>query len=107
MLTKHLSQPSLTLTSIARASGLALLAAMAVAAAEPSSASTVQVPSAGLAMVGSTDISAARRHHQAKHASPRNAYGSYAGGAGGFVPQSSNAGSYGYGYGDNSRNQTW
>lgn len=103
MLTMNLSMPS-----IGRASGLALLAAVAIGAAQPSAAiaATAQAPSVShIVVVTSTDIGAARRHRQVRQTSPRDAYGSYVSGAGGVATPSYPG--YGYGVGDNSRGQTW
>jgi hypothetical protein len=105
MLTKNLS-----LQSITRSSGLALLAVVAFGAAQPSAAVAAQLAAPSVSQSAaevSTDFSAARRHRQVRQASPRNAYGSYVGGAGAFTTQSRSGYSYGYGVGDNSRGQTW
>jgi hypothetical protein len=100
MSTKRLVRQSI------RASGFALLAGIAIGAAQPAAAS---VPGHAQsitqsAAVTSTDISAARRTRQVRRTSPRDAYGSYLGGGGGV---SQTYPRYGYGVGDNSRNQTW
>jgi hypothetical protein len=103
MLTTNFPMPS-----IVRASGLALLAAVAIGAAQPSAAiaATAQTPSISQSVtVAPTDISAARRHRQARKTSPREAYGSYVGVVGGGATASYPG--YGYGVGDNSRGQTW
>jgi hypothetical protein len=108
-----MSTKKLTLPSIIRASGLASLVVIAVGATQPAVAASapaylqwVSAPAA----VTSTDISAARKNRQVRRTSPRDAYGSYVGGgsyvgAPGGVSQSYPG--YGYGVGDNSRNQTW
>lgn len=102
-----MSTKKLTLPSIIRASGLASLVVIAVGAAQPAVAASAPAYPQSIsapAAVTSTDISAARKNRQVRRASPRDAYGSYVGGAGG-VSQSYPG--YGYGVGDNSRNQTW
>jgi hypothetical protein len=102
-----MSTKSLACQSIIRASGLALLAGIAVGAAQPAAAASVPGHTQSItqsAAVTSTDISAARRTRQARRTAPRDAYGSYVGGAGGVSPSYPG---YGYGVGDNSRNQTW
>ncbi|MDR6660450.1 hypothetical protein AB7828_08730 [Tardiphaga sp. 215_C5_N2_1] len=108
-----MSTKKLTLASIIRASGLATLVGIAISGAQPAVAASapaypqsIRAPIA----VASTDISAARKNRQVRRASPRDAYGSYLGGGsyvggGGGVSQSYPG--YGYGVGDNSRNQTW
>jgi hypothetical protein len=102
-----MSTKKLTLASIIRASGLATLVGIAVSAAQPAVAASAPAHPQSISQpvaVTSTDISAARRNRQVRSASPRDAYGSYVGGSGG-VSQSYLR--YGYGVGDNSRNQTW
>jgi hypothetical protein len=108
-----MSTKKLTLASIIRASGLATLVGIAIGGAQPAVAASApaypQSISAPIA-VASTDISAARKNRQVRRASRRDAYGSYLGGGsyvggGGGVSQSYPG--YGYGVGDNSRNQTW
>ncbi|MGM4922838.1 hypothetical protein AB8A31_08020 [Tardiphaga sp. 804_B3_N1_9] len=108
-----MSTKKLTLPSIIRASGLASLVVIAVGAAQPAVAASapayprwISAPAA----VTSTDISAARKTRQVRRASPRAAYGSYVGGdsyVGGAGGVSQSYPGYGYGVGDNSRNQTW
>lgn len=87
-----------------RIAGLGIVAALAVGMATPSFAAETASGVSAVHQAAATDISAARRQHRARHASPRDAYGSYVGGASGVAPQSQN---FGYGVGDNSRNQTW
>ena len=108
-----MSTKKLTLPSIIRASGLASLVVIAVGAAQPAVAASAPAYLQSInasAVVTSTDISAARKNRQVRRASRRDAYGSYLGGGsyvggGGGVSQSYPG--YGYGVGDNSRNQTW
>ncbi len=81
---------------------LALLAATTVVTVEPARAKPLAPTHADNAV---TDLSAARRHHRVQRSTVRDAYGSYvvdeaARGAPSPLP-------YGYGVGDNSRNQTW
>ena len=108
MSTKQLSSRPIGGLSIALGA-LALLAAVAITA--PSSAAhaatvDAQVGQHGIMMA--IDIGAARRQRPVqRHSSPRNGYGSYVGGEGSFATQSRPAPAYGYGVGDNSRNQTW
>lgn len=85
-----------------RASALALFATVAITATEPASAAPAKVTATTSA---STDLSAARRHHQAQRKTVRNAYGAYVGGASAAPTQTWN--NYGNGVGDNSRGQTW
>jgi len=85
-----------------RASALALFATLAITATAPALAAPAKV--AGMTSA-STDLSAARRHHQAQRKTVRNAYGAYVGGAPAAPSQTWN--NYGNGSGDNSRNQTW
>ncbi len=85
-----------------RAGALALFATFAVAATEPALAAPAKTAAVS---ASATDLSAARRHHQAQRKSVRNAYGAYVGGASAAPAQTWN--SYGNGVGDNSRNQTW
>lgn len=84
------------------ASALALFATLALTAAEPASAASAK---ASVIHSSTTDVSAARRHHQVQRRSVRNAYGAYVGGAAAAPVQTWN--NYGNGSGDNSRNQTW
>lgn len=87
------------------AGAFALFATVAVAAVQPASAagSTRTTPSVSQS---TTDLSAARRHHQVQpRRSVRDAYGAYVGGPAAAPAQTWN--SYGNGVGDNSRNQTW
>jgi hypothetical protein len=98
---------SFSLRTILRAGAVATFAIFAVGTSRPAAAAAPRAPVVDQrATAVPTDISAARRQHHARARSPRDAYGSYVGGAGGAAPQTS-SGSYGYGYGDNSRNQTW
>jgi predicted lipid-binding transport protein (Tim44 family) len=102
MLTKKLA-----VQSIGRVGGLALLLGIAISAAEPAVAASAASHAQSITQAAdstSTDISAARRTRQARRPSPRDAYGSYVGGAGAVSPSYPR---YGYGVGDNSRNQTW
>ncbi|MGM4891411.1 hypothetical protein [Tardiphaga sp. 839_C3_N1_4] len=102
-----MSTKKLTLPSIIRASGFASLVVIAVGAAQPAVAASASVYPQWIgapAAVTSTDISAARKNRQVRRTFPRDAYGSYVGAPGG-VSQSYPG--YGYGVGDNSRNQTW
>lgn len=102
-----MSTKRLARQSIIRASGLALLAGIAIGAAQPAAAAPAPAYPQSIsppAAVTSTDISAARKNRQVRRTSPRDAYGSYVGGAGGV---SQTYPRYGYGVGDNSRNQTW
>lgn len=92
---------SITTLSL-RAAALALFATTAITATEPAFAASAKVTATTSA---STDLSAARRHHQAQRKSVRNAYGAYVGGAATTPTQSWS--NYGNGIGDNSRNQTW
>jgi hypothetical protein len=86
-----------------RAGALALFATFAVAATEPASAAPAKTASVS---ASATDLSSARRHHhQAQRKSVRNAYGAYVGGASAGPSQTWS--NYGYGSGDNARNQTW
>jgi hypothetical protein len=90
--------------------GVVAVMALSVIAPSGAMASTAaeQISNTGRAM---TDISSANRHHVHHHhsAAARAAYGSYIGGpvygsrsygGGGYAD-------YGYGVGDNDRNQTW
>ena len=80
---------------------LAILAVAALGFVEPASASA--------SANGATDVSAARRQHMARHGAVRrdeptirtfrNSMN--------FVGTPQGSESYGYGYGDNSHNQTW
>lgn len=102
-----MSTKKLTLPSIIRAGGLATLVGIVIGAAQPAVAASAPAYSQSIgspAAVASTDISAARKTRQVRRTSPRDAYGSYVGGAGGVSPSYPG---YGYGVGDNSRNQTW
>lgn len=89
-----------------RAGALALFATATLAASQPAAAAGTghAVPSVNQSV---TDLGAARRHHQAQpRRSVRDSYGAYVGGGGGAAPtQTWN--NYGYGNGDNTRNQTW
>jgi hypothetical protein len=103
-----MSTKNVSLQSIGRIGGLALLAAVAIGGAQPTAAvaASVDAPSVSSAVaLTSSDIGAARRHRQARRSSPRDAYGSYVGGASGVASPSYP--SYGYGVGDNSHGQTW
>jgi len=98
---------------------LALAAALALIAAIPSLAHAAPAPAKAApaksvvvkhayAQSMPTDFSsAARRHHQhyVVRNSVRNAYGAFVGGPVFAAPSYSSG--FGYGYGDNSRNQTW
>ncbi|MGM4928373.1 hypothetical protein [Tardiphaga sp. 619_E2_N8_5] len=100
-----MSTKKLTLPSIIRASGLASLVVIAVGAAQPAVAASAPAYPQSIsapAAVTSTDISAARKNRQVRRTSPRDAYGSYVG-----APGAQSYPGYGYGVGDNSRNQTW
>lgn len=106
-----MSTKKLTLPSIIRAGGLATLVGIIIGAAQPAVAASAPAYSQSIgspAAVASTDIGAARKTRQVRRTSPRDAYGSYrdsyVGGAGGVSPSYPG---YGYGVGDNSRNQTW
>lgn len=86
-----------------RAGAIALFATFALGATGPASAASAKVE---LAKPAATDVSAARRHHQAQPRRPvRDAYGAYVGGASAAPTQTWN--NYGNGVGDNARNQTW
>lgn len=86
-----------------RASALALFATFTIAATEPGLAASATPE---IAKSSTTDVSAARRHHQVQpRRSVRSAYGAYVGGASAAPAVSWN--NYGNGVGDNSRNQTW
>lgn len=84
------------------AAAFALLAATAVVAIEPARAQTVAPTRADN---GDMYVSAARRHHNMQRSTVRDAYGAYLGGAAAGPTQTWDG--YGYGVGDNSRNQTW
>lgn len=85
-----------------RAGALALFATLALAAAEPASAEPAKIATASSTR---SDVSAVRRHHHIPRSSVRDAYGAYVGNAAAEPGQTWNH--YGYGVGDNSRNQTW
>ncbi|MET0970926.1 MAG: hypothetical protein ABWY18_17140 [Tardiphaga sp.] len=81
--------------------GLAAVAILVIGTATPLLAAETR-SGAAIHQPAATDIGAARRQHRARSASPRNAYGSFSNGAG-----ATSSPGYGYGVGDNSRNQTW
>ena len=89
-----------------------VVAVMALLAVAPSgamaSATAEQINNSGCTM---TDISSANRHHHVHHhhSAARAAYGSYIGGPVYGYPSYGGGGyaDYGYGVGDNDRNQTW
>lgn len=85
-----------------RASALALLLAVTMShGGEAIAASRAPSLTSGHT---ATDSSAAQRHHHAQRNKLRNAYGAYVGGADDRAPSPL---PYGYGVGDNARNQTW
>jgi hypothetical protein len=84
------------------------LAVVAAALSATSPPAAIAAPAAsfstGQAAISATDVSAARRRHHARTA-PREAFGSISGGSATYGAPSYQG--YGYGYGDNSHNQTW
>ena len=100
-----MSVKNIQIASMARGAGLALVAALALSATPASSAGTASGSTLSIAQAAtSTDISAARRHRQARRSASRNAFGSI--GSSESFNSSGNTG-FGYGVGDNSRGQTW
>lgn len=89
-------------TAALRASTFALFATFAFAATEPALAAPAKAATASSA---ASKPGAAHRHHHAQQNSVRNAYGAYDGGMSAGPARTWN--NYGYGNGDNSRNQTW
>lgn len=84
--------------------GLAAVAALVIGMATPSLTAAGTSPDAAIQQSASTDIGAARRNQRARSVSSRHAYSGVLSGAGVSAPSSPG---YGYGVGDNSRNQTW
>jgi hypothetical protein len=98
------------LSSVARFTGLALIAAVITTVAMPSATmAATAAPSQELSVAYratlATDLSAARRRHHARRTTLRDAFGSIGGGSVTYGAPSYQG--YGYGVGDNSRNQTW
>ena len=85
-----------------RASALALLLAVTMSHGSVAFAAS-RAPSLTSGHTA-TDSSAAQRHHHAQRSKLRNAYGAYVGGTEDRAPSPL---PYGYGVGDNARNQTW
>ncbi len=89
---------------------LALAAALMLTAAIPSIVRASPVKETHAIVNSSvTDFSSAARHHRhlARRAHVRNAYGAILGPVYEAPSYGSGYQGYGYGYGDNSRNQTW
>ncbi len=100
-----MSTKNFPIASLLRGSGLALIAALAVSTTPASMAKAASAPVLSTAQqAASTDFSAARRRHYARRSAPRDAFGSIGGAYGGGYSTSQG---FGYGVGDNSRNQTW
>lgn len=96
---------NLQIASLASGAGLALIAAMAISATLPSTAKAAPASALSVAQEAApTDLSAARRHHQARRSAPRNAFGSM---GNSYEPSAPSYQGFGYGSGDNSRGQTW
>lgn len=90
-----------------RGGALALLATLAIAVAQPAMAqSALTAPATPSAYGMRADAPAPyRHHHHVQRSNLRDAYGAY---SGGYLDNGVTAvPSYGYGVGDNSRNQTW
>lgn len=107
-----MSTTNFSVRSIVCVSGLALLATVVFSAAQPSSASaaTAEALSVQQSTPGTyKNVNGTRRHRQVRHMGPRDAYDSYpyVGEAGGGMLRPYSGYNYGYGVGDNSRNQTW
>ena len=106
-----MSTSNISSSSMVRGAGLALVAAAAVWASAPSAAiaapreATQMSPASSATRAAIEAGAASKKHHHARRSNARDAFGSMSGGAVG--PAAPSSGGYGYGVGDNSRNQTW